>query len=52
MFSNLLIVPFIREKIKAKLVLTIPTGAPTKLADEMMQTPLLVASETTRILPM
>ena len=43
MLSNFLIIPVVREKIKVKLALAIPTGAPTTLADEMIQTPLLVA---------
>ena len=35
MLSNFLIIP-VREKIKVKLALDIPTGAPTALADEMI----------------
>ena len=52
MLSNFLIYPFVREKIKVKLALAIPTGAPTTLAGEMIQTPLLVALKTIKILPM
>ena len=33
-----------------KLALAIPTGAPTILADELIQTPLLVARKTIKIL--
>ena len=52
MLSNFLIIPVVREKIKVKLALAIPTGAPTTLADEMIQTPLLVALKTIKILSM
>ena len=45
-----LIIPVIREKIKVKAALSIPTGAPTTLADEMIQTPLLVPLRTVKIL--
>ena len=50
--SNFLIIPVVKEKIKVKLALAIPTGAPTTLADEMIQTPLLVALKTIKILSM
>ena len=43
MLSNFLIIPVVREKIKAKVALAIRTGAPTTLWDKMIQTPLLVA---------
>ena len=46
MLSNFLIIPIIREKIKIKLALAIPTGAPTTPADEMIQTLLLAALNT------
>ena len=49
-FSNFLTIPVVREKIKVKLALAIPTGAPTTLADEIIQTPLLVALKTVKIL--
>ena len=52
MLSNFFIVPVAKEKIKVKLALAIPTGAPTTLADEMIQTPLLVALKTIKILSM
>ena len=52
MLSNFLIIPVVREKIKVKLALAIPTGAPTKFADKMMQTALLVALKTIKILSM
>ena len=50
MLSNFLIIRVVREKIKAKLALAIPNGAPTTLADELIQTPLLVALKTIKIL--
>ena len=52
MLSNILIIPVVREKIKVKLAFAIPTGAPAKLAAEMIQTPLLVALKTIKILSM
>ena len=52
MLSNCLIIPVSREKTKVKLALAIPTGAPTILADEMIQTQLLVALKTTKVLSM
>ena len=50
MLSKFLIILVVKKKIKVKLVLAIPTDATTTLADEMIQTPLLVALKTTRIL--
>ena len=38
------------EKIKVKLALAIPTGAPTKLVNEMIDTPLVVALKAIKIL--
>ena len=52
MLSNFLIIPVFRENIKVKLALAIATGAPTKLADEMIQTPLLVELKTILIFSM
>ena len=49
MLGNFLIIPVVREKIKVKVALAAPTGAPTTLADEMIQTPLLVALKTIKI---
>ena len=51
-FSNFLIIPVVREKIKVKLPLTIPTGAPTILVNEIIYTPLLVALKTIKIFSM
>ena len=52
MLNNFLIIPVVRENIKVRLALAIPAGAPTTLADEMIQTPLLVALKTIKILSM
>ena len=48
--SNFLIIPVDREKIKVKLALAILTGAPTTLADEIIQTPLLAELKAIKIL--
>ena len=45
-FSNFLTIPVVREKIKVKLALAIPTGAPTILVNEIIDTPPLVAPKT------
>ena len=37
-----LIIPVVREKIRVKLALAIPTGARTTLVKEMIDTPPLV----------
>ena len=42
-FSNFLTIPVAREKNKVRLALPIPTGAPTILVNEIIDTPLLVA---------
>ena len=52
MLSNFFIIPVVRENIKVKLALAIPTSAPTTLADKIVQTSLLVALRTFKILPM
>ena len=49
-FSNFLTIPVVREKIKVKLALAIPTGAPTILVNEIIDTPLVVALKTIKIL--
>ena len=41
-----------REKIRVKLALAIPTGAPTILVNEITYTPPLVALETVKTLSM
>ena len=50
--SHFLTIAVAREKIEVKLALAIPTGAPTTLSDKIVQTPLLVALKTIKILPM
>ena len=47
--TSFLIIPVVREKIQLKLGLAIPTGAPKTLADETIQTPLLVGLKTIKI---
>ena len=42
MLSNFLTIPVGREKIKVKLAPAIPIGAPTTLAEEVIQTPPLL----------
>ena len=49
-FSNFLTTPVVREKIKVRLALAIPTGAPTILVNEIIDTLLLVALKTIKIL--
>ena len=46
MLRNFLIIPVVREKNKVRLALAIPTGAPTILVTEIIDTPLLVALKT------
>ena len=50
-FSNVSI-PVVREKIKVKLALAIPTGAPTILVNKIIDTAPLVAFKTIKILSM
>ena len=45
-FSNFLTIPVVREKSKVRLALAIPTGAPTILVNEIIDTPTLVALKT------
>ena len=49
-FNNFLTIPVVREKIKVRLALPIPTGAPTILVNEIIDTLLLVAHKTIKIL--
>ena len=44
--STFLTTPVVREKIKVKLAVTVPTGAPIALANEIMDTPPLVTFNT------
>ena len=48
MFSNFLIILVVREKMRVKLALAIPTGAPSMLVNEIIDTPLLVALKKIR----
>ena len=41
--KQFLIIPVVREKNKVRLALAIPTGAPTILVNEIIDTPPLVA---------
>ena len=50
--SNFLTIPVVREKIKVKLALAIPTGAPIILVNEIIDTPPVVALKTIKILSM
>ena len=52
MLSNFLIIPVVREKIKVKLGLAIPAGAPTTLVNKMIDTPAVAALKTIKILSM
>ena len=44
-FNNFLVIPVVREKIKVKLALAIPTGAPTILVNGIIDTLPHVALE-------
>ena len=41
-----LTIPVVKEKIKVRLALAIPTGAPIILVNEIIDTPLLAALKT------
>ena len=49
-FSNFLTIPVVRENIKVILALAIPTSAPTILVNEIIDTSLLAAVKTFKIL--
>ena len=49
-FNNFFIIPVIREKVKVKLALAIPTGAPIMLVNGIIDTPPVVALKTIKIL--
>ena len=51
-FSNFLTIPVVREKIKVKLALAIPTGAPTTVVNEIIDTSPLVALKVIKTLSM
>ena len=46
MLSNFFIILIFKENIRVKLAAAIPTGAPTTLTEEIIQTPPLVAFKT------
>ena len=48
--SNFLIIPVVKEKIKVKLALAIPTGAPITVVKETIDAPPFVAEKTVKIL--
>ena len=50
--NNFLAIPVVREKTKVKLTLAIQTGAPTRLINEQIYTPPVVALKTIKILSM
>ena len=52
MFTNFLTNPAVKEKIKVKVALAIPTGDPIILVSEIIDTPLLLALKTIKILSM
>ena len=45
-FSNYLSILIVREKNKVRIALAIPTGAPTIVVNEIIDTPPLVALKT------
>ena len=49
-FSNFLTIPVFREKNKVRLGLSIPSGAPIILVNEIIATPLHAALKTIKIL--
>ena len=52
MLSNFLTIRAVREKIKVKLALPIPAGAPTTLVNEMIDTLPLVSLKAIKTLSM
>ena len=52
MFSNFLMIPVVREKIKVKLALAIPTDAPIVVVNETIDIPPVVALKIINILSM
>ena len=52
MLSNLLTIPVVREKIKVKLALAVPTGVPTTLVNKIIDAPPLVALKEIKTLSM
>ena len=52
MLNNFSTIPVVTEKIRVKLVLAIPTGAPTTLVNEQIDTPPVLALKRIKILSM
>ena len=52
MLSNFLIIPVVKGRTKVTLALAIPTGAPTVLVKEMIDSPQVIALKTIKILSM
>ena len=52
MLRNFFIIFLVREKVKVILAPAIPTGAPTTLTEEIIQTLLVVPLRTIKILSM
>ena len=52
MLSNFLTITVVREKIKVKLALAIPTGAPTTHVNKIIDAPPLVALKAIKTLSM
>ena len=52
MFSNFLMIPVVREKIKVKLTLAIPTDATIVVVNEIIDIPPFVALKIINILSM
>ena len=50
MLNSVFIIPVVKEKIKVKLAPAIPSGPPTILTEEIIQTPPLVPERTIKIL--
>ena len=50
LLSNFLIIPVVKENIRVKLAIDIPVGALTTRADKMIQSPLVFALKTIKIL--
>ena len=51
-FSNFFAIPVVREKIRVKISLAIPTGATIILVNEIIDTPPLVALKRIKTLSM
>ena len=51
-FNNFFITPVDREKVKVKLALAIPTGPPSIVVNEIIDTPPVAARKTIKILSM